>query len=51
MRVIKDNSNKEIKVKCKNCKSKIAVKRIEIRQGAIYKYVDCPVCKNTIWID
>lgn len=52
MKIIKDNSNKEIKVKCKTCKSKLLVKMSECLIGMFQlRYIDCPVCKKTIWID
>lgn len=52
MKILKDNSNKEIKVKCKTCKSKILVKISECEIGMVgNRYIKCPVCKKTIWID
>lgn len=52
MKILKDNSNKEIKVKCKTCKSKILIKISECEIGMFEKrYIECPVCKKTIWID
>lgn len=50
MKVIKDNSNKEVKVKCPFCKSKILVKMKDFKKGfASEKYVECPICKTDIW--
>ena len=52
MKVIKDNSNKTKRVKCKNCKSIFKVKLIEFTIGfAGRKFVNCPVCKYENWIN
>lgn len=50
MKIIKDNSEKEIKVKCKFCKSKFLIKTKEIKSSFFdEKFVKCPVCGKTIW--
>jgi DNA-directed RNA polymerase subunit RPC12/RpoP len=47
MKIIKDNSQKEYKVKCKYCRSKFSFSPIEIIYylGNI-KEVECPACKR-----
>lgn len=51
MKVIKDNSNKEYKVKCKYCKSKIRYAVKEIKRGMMSRpYIECPVCEHIIWL-
>lgn len=52
MRIIKNNSEKEIKVKCKCCKSKLAIKIKEFHLGMFdRRFIECPICKKDIWID
>ena len=51
MKVLKDNSNKKRKAKCKGCKSVIEYTMAELNRGMFERpYIDCPVCKKTIWL-
>lgn len=49
MKVIKDNYNKVIKVKCNWCKSKIAAKIKEFQKEYGCYYIICPICKERIY--
>ena len=52
MKIIKDNSNKEVKVKCKCCKSKMLIKIKEFNIGMFdRRFIECPICKKDIWVD
>ena len=52
MKIIKDNSNKEVKIKCKYCKSKMLIKIKEFNIGKYNRrYINCPICKQDIWLD
>ena len=53
MKVIKDNTKKGKRIKCKFCKSKIIVTPIDLKKDIIgcMKWCYCPCCGNKIWID
>lgn len=52
MRVIKDNSTKELIVKCRNCTSSIAytVNEMRIKWGTGKRFIVCPCCKEDITV-
>ena len=49
MKVIKDNSNKKVKVKCTHCKSKIKVKINEFTKQYGCYFIVCPICKEHVY--
>ena len=49
MKIIKDNSNKTIKVTCGHCKSKIAVKIKEFTIQYGCSVIECPICGQPIY--
>ena len=52
MKIIKDNSKKTVRLKCRVCRSVILVKFMELKTGfANRKYIECPICKSDIWKD
>ena len=45
MKIIKDNSKKEYKTRCKKCKSKFSYNAMDVEEafGDIFK-IKCPIC-------
>ena len=49
MKIIKNNSNKNIKVTCNNCKSKISAKIMDFKKEYGCYFIECPVCEERIY--
>lgn len=49
MEIISKDETKRI-VQCKACKSKISYKMAEIIAGFSRNFIECPVCRNIIYV-